>query len=207
MAFLFMLAAFGLFESGLCSAVSHANSGTPLTQGQDLRLVELHETTTWPFLVDCYRSHNGYRENHGVSSLRLNRTLVDYARLKALILAWYDGDAPREKDPNMFGENQAWTRGAEGPVNCTEVTNNWYRSEEPSWDYDASTLDDSNRHFAQIVWRGTRRFGCGQALSRGARGGVYTVCYYEPTAEVGGERENVLRPTPKPTTTTAAPES
>src|SRR5688572_21605045 len=91
--------------------------------------------------------------------------------LQALILAWYDGSPPPEKEGNMFGENMAWNATADGPVNCTEVVAQWY-SEGAAWDYDSSQIDESNRHFAQIVWKRTRRFGCGQAVSRGGRGGV-----------------------------------
>ena len=46
-----------------------------LFQGQDLRLYELYETTSWPFLEDCYNSHNAYRRLRDVQELRMNRTV------------------------------------------------------------------------------------------------------------------------------------
>lgn len=83
----------------------------------------------------------------------------------------------------------------------------WY-GEGAGWQYpsesnnqEGSRLDDSNRHFAQVVWKRTRRFGCGQAVSRGGKGGTYTVCYYDPTAVAGKEKDNVL-PTDADLTTT-----
>ncbi|KAI1294151.1 Ectin [Halotydeus destructor] len=191
-----------LLASAILVLATADQSRPPMVQGQGLRLVELHETTTWPFLEDCHNGHNGYRQLHGVPELKLNRTLVDYARLKALILAWYDGEPPAEKDGPMFGENDYWVK-SDSPTKCTDAVAQWY-SEGSTWDYDESQMDDTNRHFAQVVWRRTRRFGCGQALSRGPRGGVYTVCFYDRTAEAGQERTNVLRP--KSMTTTAAPE-
>lgn len=108
-------------------------------------------------------------------------------------MAWYDGQPPPEKEAPMFGENNDWSESATGPINCTQVTGRWY-SEGQSWDYDNSQVDASNAHFAQVVWKASRRFGCGQALSRGPRGGVHTVCYYDPTIVAGEERANVLKP-------------
>lgn len=46
-----------------------------LFQGQDLRLYELYETTSWPFLEDCYNSHNAYRRIRDVQELKMNRTV------------------------------------------------------------------------------------------------------------------------------------
>ena len=46
-----------------------------LFQGQDLRLYELYETTSWPFLEDCYNSHNAYRRLRDVPEIKLNRTV------------------------------------------------------------------------------------------------------------------------------------
>lgn len=137
------------------STVLRENGNLPLVQGQDLRLHELHETTSWPFLEDVYNSHNGYRLRHGVGELRLNRTLVDYARVKSLIVAWYDGSPPPEKEGEgpMFGENYHWAEGATGPVNGTEAVDKWY-SEGSAWNYGSSEpqLNDSNRQFAQVSY-------------------------------------------------------
>jgi len=178
----------------LLDAESRSGLGlAPLVQGQDLRLNELHETTSWPFLEDCYNAHNEYRRQHGVGDLRFNRTLVDYARLKALILAWYDGDVPEDKN-NLFGENDYWVQTEESEVTCTEAVKSWHDRGASSWNYEDPHINDRNREFAQVVWRSSRKFGCGQAVSLGSRGGTYTVCYYDPTAKEGSESANVLPP-------------
>lgn len=129
--------------------------------------------------------------------------LVDYARLKALIYAWYDGDAPKEKDPPMFGENVYWTNTDQ--VDCSDAVRYWME-EERDWNYEEPQVRENNHQFAQVVWRGSQRFGCGQSFSRGPKGGTYTVCFYDPTVNSGGELENVPRTrTRQPSTTTAAP--
>lgn len=80
-------------------------------------------------------------------------------------------------------------------MNASDIIEEWYFNEEPLWNYDEPILSDETRDFSQIVWNGTVRFGCGQAVSEGQRGGTYTVCYYDPPGNVAGlERENVQRP-------------
>ena len=93
----------------------------------------------------------------------------------------------------MFGENHYWSRSEE--VNCSQAVSSW-ESEERNWNYENPQLAENNRQYAQLVWRGTRKFGCGQAVSRGSKGGSHTVCYYDPTATAGRETTNVLRPKP-----------
>lgn len=53
-----------------------------LFQGQDLRLYELYETTSWPFLEDCYNAHNAYRRLRDVPEIKLNRTVSTIALSK-----------------------------------------------------------------------------------------------------------------------------
>lgn len=120
--------------------------------------------------------------------------LTDYARLKALILAWYDGDVPREEGDINFGENTFWTPRSD-EVNASHVIDEWYFEEEPRWNYEVPQLSRETRDFSQLVWNSTQRFGCGQAVSQGARGGTYTVCYYDPPGNIEGqEKANVFPP-------------
>lgn len=122
---------------------------------------------------------------------------MDYARLRALIFAWYDGNVPYE-DPGTgniyFGENIHWTSMQPDDFDAFDIFEDWYFEEEPQWDFDYPYISDETREFAQIVWRSTTQFGCGQAMSGGTRGGTYTVCMYDPAGNIDGEEGENVRP-------------
>lgn len=42
-------------------------------------------------------------------------------------------------------------------------------------------------HFTQVIWTGSTKVGCGQAASLGKKGGVYTVCNYDPPGNYIGQ--------------------
>lgn len=109
-------------------------------------------------------------------------------------MAWYDGDVPREGGDINFGESTHWTQRTD-QVNASDIIDDWYFEEEPKWNYDQPRLSPETKDFSQMVWNSTRRFGCGQAVSQGARGGTYTVCYYDPPGNIEGqEKANVFAP-------------
>lgn len=133
----------------------------------------------WPSLQsNCKLKRLIYRTNE--SNLDLIRPqLTDYARLKALILAWYDGSAPEAGGDLKFGENIHWSPTG---ANASDIIESWYFQEEPKWNYDAPVLSDETKDFSQLLWNATTKFGCGQAASKGQRGGTYTVSTYILTA-------------------------
>lgn len=92
----------------------------------------------------------------------------------------------------MFGENVHHAPQTNEPINATDVIESWYFEEEPLWNYKSPQITPETKEFAQIAWNATRRFGCGQAVSRGKIGGTYTVCYYDPPMQYGSEAQNVF---------------
>lgn len=69
----------------------------------------------------------------------------------------------------------------------------WYFGQEPKWNYKDPHVTPETQQFAQIVWNTTERFGCGQAVSHGKKGGTYTVCFYDPPLTPGLEKQNVFQ--------------
>lgn len=62
------------------------------------------------------------------------------------------------------------------------------------WDYENPRVSEETKDFSQIAWNSTTRFGCGQAVSKGEKGGTYTVCFFDPPGNVPGEEKvNVFR--------------
>lgn len=121
--------------------------------------------------------------------------MTDYARLKSLIFAWYDGQVPAENGDIKFGENVHWMK-TDDAVNASDVIEDWYFNEEPKWNYDDPHVTPETQNFSQLLWNSTVRFGCGQAASKGSKGGTWTVCYYDPSGNTPGEEKiNVFKST------------
>lgn len=52
-----------------------------------------------------------------------------------------------------------------------------YFTQEPKWNYDNPQLSEATNGFSQMMWASSDRFGCGQAMSDGPRGGTWTVSF------------------------------
>ena len=105
-------------------------------------------------------------------------------------------------DAQGYGENLAWNWSSRGPspVAGSGPVKSWY---DEIKDFDFNAPDDQRRspihkvgHFTQVVWKGSQKVGCAQAAAIGGnRGGVYTVCNYEPAGNYLREfGKNVGRP-------------
>jgi pathogenesis-related protein 1 len=105
--------------------------------------------------------------------------------------------------PNMYGENIA-QRGSTRLVQAfspEEAVDGWV-SEDACWDYgtirgtescdmDCATAVHSNGcgHYTQVIWRNTKRVGCGYSTCDGGDGFTYEiwVCNYDPPGNYVGQ--------------------
>ena len=188
----------------------------------------LTETTSDELLQQLLFLHNYARYMHDTSALTLDPTvrptqglsvscprnsfflqlicrslkLTDYARIKALMYAWYGGQDGLPADPPdlTFGQNVHWTSSLEDAGNdesASNVMNSWYSDEEKKWVYGASArLSAETSEFSQLMWNTSSSLGCGQARSSGgSRTGTFTVCLYDPPGNVAGrEQDNIFPP-------------
>ena len=135
------------------------------------------------------RAHNQARAKHCAAPLEWS------PRLAALAQKWADTLAARgcafEHSPdNRFGENLAGAAPA-GTHTANSATAAWYR-EVDVYDFSKGRFSFEAGHFTQLVWRKTRRLGCGYARCSGDRAEIW-VCNYDPPGNVSGAfRENVL---------------
>ena len=53
---------------------------------------------------------------------------------------------------------------------------------------------ESTAAFSQMMWASSDRFGCGQAVSEGPKGGTWTVCLYDEPGNEEGEAKNNVNP-------------
>jgi len=133
--------------------------------------------------------HNQHRPRHCAPELAWSEEAARAAQAWAERLAH---ECTFKHSSSKYGEN-LWmgTAGAFGPE---QVVDSWY-SESKGYDYARPGFSMRTGHFTQLVWRATRRLGCGTATCKGNQ---IWVCNYEPPGNVEGEfRENVLPTTCK----------
>lgn len=135
------------------------------------------ETTNSVFQNECLQWHNYFRQLHGAPPLTYSPELAQIARYRAIELAKKDGTNFYHHDDMEVGENLAWN--SQEPIDCRIPLQLWY-DEWKIYNFQRPHITARNGHFAQMVWKSSRRIGCGQAISKGKSGGTYTVCNYDP---------------------------
>jgi pathogenesis-related protein 1 len=83
---------------------------------------------------------------------------------------------------NPYGENLFEIDGATAAP--AEVVNDW-ASEARDYRYRTNSCTAVCGHYTQIVWRGTKRVGCGVAQNQSRQ---VWVCEYDPPGNIIGER-------------------
>eukprot|EP00112_Aurelia_sp_Birch-Aquarium-sp1_P015438 Seg3419.1 transcript_id=Seg3419.1/GoldUCD/mRNA.D3Y31 product=Ectin protein_id=Seg3419.1/GoldUCD/D3Y31 len=146
----------------------------------------------------CLYIHNSYRLSHGAREL----TWADYLAEKAGQLA---------KELAQKSATNADARNVEAPgisvmvmpmgdtsdigleAACYTAAKTWYE-EQKNYDYNAPHLSDDNKHFTQMIWKGSQEVGFGIALSKVGTN-FYFVAKYDPPGNQDnyvGFRKNAL---------------
>jgi hypothetical protein len=127
-------------------------------------------------------AHNELRALHGAPPLEWSATLAASAQA-------YADSCPSGHSSTEYGENLAWITSVK-PVD--RVVRFWY-DEEPRYDYHKASYSFDTGHFTQLVWRQTRRLGCGHATGCKTRLPNVWVCHYDPPGNYSGQfADNVL---------------
>ena len=68
-------------------------------------------------------------------------------------------------------------------LNGSKIT--WY-AEEKHYSYAQPGFSYHTGHFTQLVWKGSKKLGCGYAACNGKHGtpGYYLVCEYSPAGNI-----------------------
>lgn len=73
-------------------------------------------------------------------------------------------------------------------VTCASLVKMWY-NEKNLYDYATGGFSHQTGHFTQLVWKGTKRVGCGYKTGPS---GTYLACNYDPPGNYeGAYRKNV----------------
>jgi pathogenesis-related protein 1 len=125
-------------------------------------------------------AHNRVRARLGVPSLVWSERLAEIAQQWAERLAATGAFHP---DPRTsFGQNLFEIAG--GHATPEQVVEAW-ASEARNYDYRTNTCRARCGHYTQLVWRDTKRVGCGMA--RQSQVEIW-VCDYDPPGNVLGEK-------------------
>jgi uncharacterized protein YkwD len=125
-------------------------------------------------------AHNLYRARHCAPPLTWS------AEVAATAQRWAN-QCRFDHDYNSgLGENLAW--GTQ--LSAREAVDLWY-GEKGEYNYSAPGFGAATGHFTQLIWRGSRQLGCGEATCQGQ---VFWVCRYSPPGNVEGEFQANVSP-------------
>lgn len=136
------------------------------------------------FQQDILSEHNAFRLRHHVSTLVWDRSLQAFAQQ-------YADKCVFQHSASHYGENLA-----AGYASPAAAIGAWY-AEEKEYSYWRPGFSHETGHFTQLVWKGTKKIGCGYRDCQGKNGtpGVYLVCEYSPAGNIINEgffKRNVL---------------
>ena len=132
--------------------------------------------------------HNKYRKRHGVPNLELDNDLIKSATVYAESLA-------KNSDPNYLIPSNNYYMGdeklGENLFQCNQQSckidnyiqslNVWY-SEKEFYNFNTNKGDKATANFTQIVWKSTKKLGCG--FGNKTNTSYKVVCHYLPKGNV-----------------------
>lgn len=142
---------------------------------------------------ESLKAHNHLRKLHHSPPLVWSNSLAKKAKNLANALAAMDfigsQDLHEEKGENIA---QLRIKPGEGEDLAQKAVDLWSK-EENSYSYSYPQLNPSNRHFIQMIWKKTRKFGMASTGSRSGENTFVVALYGGPGVDHKLLRDNVLR--------------
>jgi pathogenesis-related protein 1 len=126
-------------------------------------------------LIDA---HNKRRAKYGTPPVTWDPTVAKYAQNWATTIAQMGKMQHSSNSP--YGENIYWSSSSRGAPRASGETilTGWADEEAPFYDYNSNSCKGGTcLHFTQVVWKDTKRIGCGTATNGNDE---YVVCSYDP---------------------------
>ena len=139
------------------------------------------------FREDILARHNYYRKKHQVANLKRDSKLEKIAQNSADIMKstnnWYFTE---EKYKGQYiGQNLFWSWGISYGYGIVDT---WY-NDGLNYDYDNQGWYSQTAQFTQLIWKSTKKIGCGVGCNGYE---CYGVCVYYPVGNMGDFSENVF---------------
>ncbi len=169
---------------GMVAAICCASAADSVNDNRSTRTIHSHGSAmSLAHVREIYGYHNKVRRDVGVEPLKWSRSLAAFAQ------QWADELAQttcrmKHRSGHKFGENLFI--GTAGHFRAIHAAKAW-EGEKPL--YQGGVLTRANwkpaGHYTQMVWRNTKRFGCGEAQCKGM---LMVVCNYDPPGNYIGQR-------------------
>jgi len=136
------------------------------------------------FQKQALDAHNQLRARHCAAPLVLDNTLNQKAQAYAQYLA---SNNRFEHSNNGYGENlyMMSSSASLAGLHGNKGTQSWY-DEIKDYSFNRPGFTMATGHFTQVVWKGTKRLGCGVAYANSDRKAV-VVCNYDPPGNYQGQ--------------------
>nr|XP_033817962.1 uncharacterized protein LOC117368424 [Geotrypetes seraphini] len=147
-------------------------------------------TSSEDFVQDFLKVNNMYRLRHGAKPLSLNQKMSNEAQTWAEHLL---SQKTLKHSDTSYGENiWAKTGGPSTILTGQEVADTWYK-ELKNYDFSNPNHQAVTGHFTQMIWRGSKEVGVGNATN--GKGMFVVVALYNPAGNItnpGYYSHNVL---------------
>jgi pathogenesis-related protein 1 len=156
----------------LAGLMAWALAGDAAAAGSRMSVQDIGAISAW---------HNKVRKEVGVGPLKWSPKLATYAQQWSNHLA-KTACQMQHRTEHKYGENLF--QGTAGHYRAVDAAKAW-ESEKSL--YPGGPLTESSwhpaGHYTQMVWRGTKRFGCGESYCRKT---LIVACNYDPPGNVLG---------------------
>ena len=140
-------------------------------------------------------NHNYIRAQHHADKLVRDSELELMAQKHTDYLANTFKQLKNSEDKfngEYVGQNLYKCTGCDGSSLSKDAINFWYTEEEPVYDYKNPGFSQTTGHFCQVVWRNTKKLGCGITCLSSEKS-CYLDCYYFPAGNYESQyKDNVL---------------
>jgi uncharacterized protein YkwD len=126
-------------------------------------------------------AHNKYRRELNIPDLVWDEQVAAYAQEWAENLK-REGCNLKHRTRGKYGENLAWAGGKN--LTTSEVVKMWY-DEVQYYDYATNSCKKVCGHYTQVVWKNSKRLGCGMASCGNTE---VWVCNYDPPGNFVGQK-------------------
>ena len=138
---------------------------------------------------DILTNHNYHRKRHQVEPLERSEEIEKVAQ------AYSEHLAEIEKlvhSHNGYGENLFYCWSSNSICVTGEYASQSWYSEVSKYNFNSPGFSSGTGHFTQLVWKGSKKIGCGAACNKNNK--CYVSCNYSPAGNVINYFENNVFP-------------
>ena len=146
--------------------------------------------------ADILSNHNYHRKRHQVGDLERDSEIEGIAQSYSEYLAQID---EMKHSGNGYGENLFYCYSSNRICITGEYASQEWYNEVEFYDFDNPGFSSETGHFTQLVWKSSKKIGCGAACN--SKNKCYVSCnYYPPGNYINQFEENVFDKLPEPET-------